>query len=76
MQIICIYNMAMLKPAPPVLPVQQAGSAHAVPVAAAPGTPRISSAALFGQQRLIEIAHQGHVYQLRVTAAGKLILTK
>lgn len=66
----------MLNSAPPVLPVQQAGSAHTAPVAATSGTRRISSADLLGQQRMVEIAHQGNIYQLRVTAAGKLILTK
>lgn len=37
---------------------------------------RITSAALLGQSRLLEIAHDGSVYQLRLTASGKLILTK
>ncbi len=44
---------------------------------AAPASPRrISSAQLLGQDKLVEIAHADHIYQLRLTAAGKLILTK
>jgi hemin uptake protein HemP len=75
-RMICIYNSPMLKPAHPTLPVQQAGAVDAAPAAAALGNRRISSADLLGQQRMVEIAHQGQIYQLRVTAAGKLILTK
>jgi hemin uptake protein HemP len=65
----------MLKPAHPPVPVQRAETVH-TNLAPAHGTKRISSSELLGQARLVEIAHQGHIYQLRLTAAGKLILTK
>lgn len=66
----------MHKPAhPPVVPVLNPSASQAL-AASAPGTRRISSAALLGQQRVVEIAHEGQIYQLRLTAAGKLILTK
>lgn len=38
--------------------------------------PRIGSDALFQGQRHIVIQHGGDEYHLRITAAGKLILTK
>lgn len=43
-----------------------------------PGTParRIDSATLLGPRGEVFIVHQGQVYRLRVTAQGKLILTK
>lgn len=37
---------------------------------------RWSSQALLGTQREVLIEHRGELYRLRVTAAGKLILTK
>jgi hemin uptake protein HemP len=37
---------------------------------------RLSSQSLLGGQREVEIDHGGAVYRLRVTALGKLILTK
>lgn len=37
---------------------------------------RISSQALLGQEGRVLIEHNGHVYLLRQTLAGKLILTK
>lgn len=37
---------------------------------------RISSAALLGNDREIEIEHAGQLYRLRLTSLGKLILTK
>jgi hemin uptake protein HemP len=37
--------------------------------------PRVSSTTLLRGQREIEIAHDGRVYRLRLTASGKLILT-
>ena len=50
------------------------------PPTALPGTPaavrRIDSAALLGAGREVFIVHQQQVYRLRVTAQGKLILTK
>jgi hemin uptake protein HemP len=39
-------------------------------------TERLSSTALLRGRREIEIDHEGAVYRLRVTALGKLILTK
>ncbi|TXD76077.1 hemin uptake protein HemP [Mitsuaria sp. TWR114] len=37
---------------------------------------RISSQALMGNDREVEIEHAGQLYRLRVTSLGKLILTK
>jgi hemin uptake protein HemP len=37
---------------------------------------RISSQALLGSEREIEIEHGAQLYRLRLTALGKLILTK
>ena len=37
---------------------------------------RLDSRDLFATGRLITIAHGGHIYQLRLTAQNKLILTK
>lgn len=37
---------------------------------------RVSSSELFGETTTLEIEHGGATYTLRVTAAGKLILTK
>lgn len=48
--------------------------AEAVPVGVPP--PRWTSEALLGQQRVALIEHRGEQYRLRLTAAGKLILTK
>lgn len=42
-----------------------------------PAVPRrVDSRELFGDGRLLEIAHAGAVYRLSLTALGKLILTK
>ena len=57
---------------------------HPLPTAALPSseTPlapvrRIASSSLFqGAQTEVQIEHQQQVYRLRVTALGKLILTK
>jgi len=38
--------------------------------------PRLNSESLLGGSREIEIEHAGQVYRLRLTALGKLILTK
>ena len=50
------------------------------PPTALPGTSagvrRIDSAALLGPGREVFIVHQQQIYRLRVTAQGKLILTK
>ena len=37
---------------------------------------RINSKTLLGDEREIEIEHGGQLYRLRLTALGKLILTK
>lgn len=37
--------------------------------------PRFDSRKLFGQGKSVQIAHEGKVYELRVTRLGKLILT-
>lgn len=37
---------------------------------------RINSKTLLGNEREIEIEHGGQLYRLRLTALGKLILTK
>lgn len=38
--------------------------------------PRLRSDELFRGRQEVEIEHQGEVYRLRLTRAGKLILTK
>jgi len=38
--------------------------------------PVVSSKALFKGRRIISIEHNGERYALRITASGKLILTK
>ena len=40
------------------------------------GRQRVQSASLFGDDREIVIEHNGQDYRLRITAQGKLILTK
>lgn len=57
------------EPGLPVLP------SLAVP-APQPGRRRLSSQALLGNEREIEIEHAGQLYRLRLTSLGKLILTK
>ncbi len=37
---------------------------------------RVSSQALLGNEREVEIEHAGQLYRLRLTSLGKLILTK
>jgi len=37
---------------------------------------RVSSQALLGNEREVEIEHSGQLYRLRLTSLGKLILTK
>lgn len=55
---------------------------HALPPGAPPNPPppsappHWSSELLLGGQREARISHQGSVYTLRLTASGKLILTK
>ncbi|TQF76580.1 hemin uptake protein HemP [Elioraea sp. Yellowstone] len=41
-----------------------------------PPKPRLSSRELLGTRQEVEIEHQGEIYRLRITRAGKLILTK
>ncbi|QPF76736.1 hemin uptake protein HemP [Roseateles sp. DAIF2] len=41
-----------------------------------PGRRRLSSQALLGNEREVEIEHSGQIYRLRLTSLGKLILTK
>jgi hemin uptake protein HemP len=40
------------------------------------GIPRLTSGQLFGQANEVHIEHAGSIYRLRITALGKLILTK
>lgn len=50
-----------------------------LPSLAAAGLPdrrRLSSQALLGNEREVEIEHGGQLYRLRLTSLGKLILTK
>ncbi len=63
---------------PPALPPTPPAAAAAVVAAAAavPALPRWSSTVLLGQRREALIDHRGEQYRLRLTAAGKLILTK
>ncbi|MBX3608042.1 MAG: hemin uptake protein HemP [Piscinibacter sp.] len=63
--------MTFDKPSPSRLPpaAPLGPEAPAVP-------PRWTSEALLGQQREALIEHRGEHYRLRLTAAGKLILTK
>ncbi|RTL43463.1 MAG: hemin uptake protein HemP [Burkholderiales bacterium] len=49
-------------------------SSHSTPIAVPPRT--LDSQALLGPRGEVWIAHQGQLYRLRVTAQGKLILTK
>jgi hemin uptake protein HemP len=37
---------------------------------------RLTSSDLLGERREVEIEHNGEIYRLRLTRAGKLILTK
>ena len=75
--------MSSLNPTPPSasLPLHSgpAGGA-AMPAAlsppAVPVRKRLSSQALLGNEREVEIEHAGQLYRLRLTSLGKLILTK
>jgi hemin uptake protein HemP len=40
------------------------------------GPPVLQAAALFGASNEIRLLHRGQEYRLRITKAGKLILTK
>ncbi|MFT3954507.1 MAG: hemin uptake protein HemP [Piscinibacter sp.] len=57
---------------PPALPPPP----PAAPAVTAPALPRWSSSVLLGERREALIDHRGEQYRLRLTAAGKLILTK
>ncbi|MCE7030841.1 hemin uptake protein HemP [Jiella avicenniae] len=46
------------------------------PKAAEEGRPILSASSLLGDRREVEIHHGDAVYRLRLTRAGKLILTK
>jgi hemin uptake protein HemP len=60
----------------PVTPVGQAVlPSPAAPSRAVPVT-RLDSRSLFRGAQEVEIAHDAQVYRLRLTALGKLILTK
>ena len=72
---VCIYNCIMLKHVNPK-PNGVHGQTGAPRCQPEPSPKRINSAELLGQHRVVEILHDGSVYQLRLTAAGKLILTK
>jgi hemin uptake protein HemP len=45
-------------------------------VATAAAVPRLDARAVFGAAREVIILHRGQEYRLRITRAGKLILTK
>ncbi|MFN4311493.1 MAG: hemin uptake protein HemP [Ferrovibrio sp.] len=55
---------------------QTEGEAETVALALDGGLPRLSSRTLFRAAREIIIEHDGADYRLRLTANGKLILTK
>ena len=64
-------------------PLSDAAAAPAPAVVAVPlgvsvagAVPRVSSAQLLRYGPQLEIEHEGGIYRLRRTAAGKLILTK
>lgn len=52
-----------------------AGTSHQ-PSSSIPQRRRVSSQALLGNEREVEIEHSGQLYRLRLTSLGKLILTK
>ena len=64
------YSFGMFtRPTPPQLPA-------VMPGAGAPALRQIDSATLLGPGGELFILHQQQVYRLRITAQGKLILTK
>lgn len=70
-----------MKPTPQPWAAPAPHTAHGgVPQAGAttPGVARklLPLAALLGDQQSVDIAHNGEVYRLQITKAGKLILTK
>lgn len=56
--------------------VRRTGQRPLAPATAAEPLPSVGSKALFGAHRQIYIRHGDAVYQLRITAQDKLILTK
>jgi hemin uptake protein HemP len=70
------YNGCMTAPAPPLLASTVPAAAEAAAAAAAPAPVRWRSEELLRHQPQVEIDHAGQIYRLRVTAQGKLILTK
>jgi hemin uptake protein HemP len=51
-------------------------SVQSTEVSVRPGVRRLLAEALFGAARELVIEHGGDEYRLRITQAGKLILTK
>lgn len=81
MRMILVYDSVMSSPALPFQPRPGASAASdamkdRLDVAAALARGRIHSGALLNQRRMLEIEHEGGLYQLRLTSNGKLILTK
>lgn len=68
MRLVLIYDGRMSQPSKPPSP--------APPPAPAAQPPRWSSRVLLGGTQEAEIEHANIVYRLRLTALGKLILTK
>lgn len=60
----------------PLRPTQSQRQEPVVRATHEPALPRLDSAQLFGGGNEVHIAHAGAVYRLRITALGKLILTK
>ncbi len=58
---------------PPLVAAPQPATPPPHPGASLPCVP---SRALFGSAREVHIDHEGQLYRLRITALGKLILTK
>lgn len=57
-------------------PTPAAHAPAAPPAPAAAPCPRWASQQLLGASPMAEIEHGGQIYRLRVTALGKLIMTK
>jgi len=65
-------NERMNSPAPAETSPEQANAPAAAPLR----PPLVDSTALMQGHRSIEILHNGEIYRLQSTRAGKLILTK
>jgi hemin uptake protein HemP len=62
-----------------ILTPARAAMDDVTPPATNPGhsaTPRLDTAVVFGSGREVILVHRGQEYRLRITKAGKLILTK